>query len=149
MHCKDIQQQLKKFETTCRNLNLKVTHQRLEIFHQLLLADDHPTAEILHSRLAESLPTLSLDTVYRTLTTYEKHNLIRRIETKESHARYEIATTLHHHFICDDCGQVKDFFWPDFDTMPAPGTVAELGQIRRKNAVIHGICPECSKHNSE
>ncbi len=143
MHSKDIQQQLNMFETTCRKLNLKVTHQRMEIFRQLILADDHPTAEILYGRLAETLPTLSLDTVYRTLATFEKYDLIRRIETRESHARYEVSSAPHHHFICDGCGMVKDFFWPEFDAVQPPGSVVNLGEINRKNAVIHGLCRHC------
>ena len=84
-----IQKKLENFETACRESGLKVTHQRLEIFRELAAADDHPTAETLYNRLQKVMPTLSLDTVYRTLTTFEEHDLISRVQTTESHARFE------------------------------------------------------------
>ncbi|MBC8317138.1 MAG: transcriptional repressor, partial [Desulfobulbaceae bacterium] len=64
---KSVQGKLRDFEKACRKANLKITHQRLEIFRELAKALDHPSAESLYKRLQKKLPTLSLDTVYRTL----------------------------------------------------------------------------------
>ena len=72
----------------CRKAGLKLTHQRYKIYLELLNSTDHPAAEALHKRLLLKIPTMSLDTVYRTLSTFEQHGLISRVQTVESHARY-------------------------------------------------------------
>ena len=69
---KKVQEQLRHFEQICKDTGLKLTHQRLVIYTELLKSLDHPSAESLYKRLEKTLPTLSLDTVYRTLATFEK-----------------------------------------------------------------------------
>lgn len=140
---KKIQEQLRHFEQICKNAGLKLTHQRLVIYTELLQSHDHPSAETLYKRLEKSLPTLSLDTVYRTLATFEKLGLVHRLETVASQARYEALGTRHHHFLCDTCGQVFDFFWPSFDTMRLPSTLEDIGAVARTSVVVHGVCAAC------
>ena len=86
-----------------------MTYQRLDIFRELVAGSDHPTAETLYKRLLKNMPTLSLDTVYRTLTTFEEHDLISRVQTTESHARFEAVMEPHHNAICSICHGITDF----------------------------------------
>ena len=134
---------LSSFEAACRAAGLKVTHQRLEIFRELASANDHPTAETLYKRLHKTLPTLSLDTVYRTLTTFEENNLISRVQTAESHARFEAEMKEHHHAICSRCQKITDFYWDICDTNKLPVQIAEWGQIEGKQLTLRGICAKC------
>ena len=137
------QQFMGHFETTCRAHGLKVTHQRLEIYRRLVQSTEHPSAETLHKMLAERMPTLSLDTVYRTLATFEEIGLVKRVETMSSQARFEAAIDRHHHFFCDKCGQLVDFHWHSFDSMGLPDELRGVGEIRDKNVVVHGVCAGC------
>lgn len=105
---------------SCRKAGLKLTQQRLEIFRELAEAGDHPTAETLHRRLLSRLPSLSLDTVYRTLATFEQYGLISRIDSVESQARFEMAAQGHHHVVCRMCGKITDFQWHRFDETSLP-----------------------------
>jgi len=145
MAAKNLQPQLERFEQTCKSAGLKVTHQRLEIYRDLLTAHDHPSAETLYKRLEKRLPSLSLDTVYRTLATFEKLKLVQRLETVESQARYEALTCRHHHFLCDICGQVFDFAWQSFDAMQLPPELAGIGAIEHTTVVAHGTCAACTQ----
>jgi Fur family peroxide stress response transcriptional regulator len=145
MAAKNFQPQLDRFEQMCKSAGLKVTHQRLEIYRDLLAAHDHPSAETLYKRLEKRLPSLSLDTVYRTLATFEKLKLVQRLETVESQARYEALTCRHHHFLCDTCGQVFDFAWHSFDAMTLPSGLAAIGAIARTSVVVHGTCAACAR----
>lgn len=131
----------------CRDADLKLTHQRLEIFHELAKATDHPTAETLYKRLTEKLPTLSLDTVYRTLATFAEHNLVYRVQTTERHARFE-AEGGHHHAICLRCGAITDFEWMDFEKSPLPDPIAKWGSISGKQVTLRGICAQCARKTS-
>ena len=139
----DHKEQIAHFEQTCRAHGLKMTHQRLEIFHALVHSAEHPSAETLYKMLAQRLPTLSLDTVYRTLATFEELNLVKRVETPGNQARFEAKIEQHHHFFCDNCGQLIDFSWQSFDAIQLPDTVESLGKVRDKNVVIHGVCKQC------
>lgn len=143
MSAKKFQQQLQHFEQICKSAGLKVTHQRMEIYRELLEAQDHPSAESVYKRLVKRLPSLSLDTVYRTLATFEKLNLVHRLETVESQARYEALISRHHHFLCDRCGQVFDFVWHAFDAVSLPPTLEHIGAVDRTSVVIHGTCHTC------
>ncbi|NOQ45940.1 MAG: transcriptional repressor [Desulfobulbaceae bacterium] len=126
-----------------QNGGLKLTHQRLEIYRELAMSTDHPSAETLYKRLKKKLPTISLDTIYRTLSTLEEKNLIKRVQTVESQARFEAQMIHHHHLICDKCKQVIDFQWKGFDDVGLPEEVAQIGQIRNRNVILLGICREC------
>lgn len=140
-----LEQIMEKFVAACRAAGLKVTHQRTEIYRHLLMMSDHPSAETLHKRLLSTLPTISLDTVYRTLTTLEQHGLIARIQTAESQARFEAVQTPHHHLICSRCKHVMDFNWPAIDTLDLPSSLNKWGAIESKTIVMYGVCKSCSE----
>ena len=137
------------FNQACRQAGLKITHQRLEIYRELAAASDHPSAETIYHRVSKRLPTISLDTVYRTLATLEKQGMIIRLQTMESQARFEAKLTPHHHAVCRSCGVITDFAWNNFDQLPVPGELAEWGDVRRHNAVLEGICRTCQTKPAE
>ena len=149
MDSRPSQTAFRRFEQICKAAGLKVTQQRLEIYRQLLKAKDHPAAETLYTRLARRLPTLSLDTVYRTLATFERLGLVHRLETTGSQARYEALTSPHHHFLCDRCGKVIDFSWEDFDTLEPPPPPAGAERVERTSVVLHGQCADCAQAAAE
>ena len=91
------------------------------------------------------MPTLSLDTVYRTLTTFEEHDLISRVQTTESHARFEADINEHHHAICSKCHQITDFHWNICDTNELPKEIADWGQIKGKQITLRGTCAQCAQ----
>ena len=134
---------LKALESACRNAGLRLTHQRLGIYRELAMATDHPSAETLQKRLRRKIPTISLDTVYRTLTTLAGHGLINKVGTIESQARFEATLVRHHHLICNSCKEIIDFQWEFIDAVPLPEAVREWGRIDDKNVVVYGICNKC------
>lgn len=141
-------EKLRFFKEACRRKGLKLTHQRLEILRELALSNDHPSAEVLHGRLTKRIPTLSLDTVYRTLATFSRHGLAQKVETAESQARFEVVHERHHHLICRHCHEIVDFHWPSLDNLSLPDELGVWGHIDSRNAVIYGVCRKCSKEES-
>jgi Fur family transcriptional regulator, peroxide stress response regulator len=133
------------FIATCRAAGLKVTQQRIEICSELARSKDHPSAELLHRRLRKRLPSISLDTVYRTLETFLEHGLIQKVETTESLARYEVAHLRHHHVICRRCRGIVDFLWPAIDESRLPKDVTGWGRVESRNVVVYGICKACMR----
>jgi Fur family peroxide stress response transcriptional regulator len=138
--------QFKIFEKACRQAGLRLTHQRLEVYRELAGADDHPSAETLHQRLRRSIPSISLDTVYRTLATLASHGLINKVDTVESQARFETTGKRHHHLICSCCKEIIDFNWHAVDEAALPDEVSRWGRIESKNVVVYGVCSKCLAH---
>ncbi|MEW6595102.1 MAG: transcriptional repressor [Thermodesulfobacteriota bacterium] len=138
-----LQQRLAAFETLCREKGLKLTHQRLEIYRELLTAVDHPSVDDLFQRVRKNIPTISLDTVYRTLAMLEEAGMIKRIQTAEGHARFEPDYGVHHHLVCRRCQKIEDFHWKEFDAMAMPPELKDWGEIKTRNIQIEGICSAC------
>jgi Fur family peroxide stress response transcriptional regulator len=138
---------LKHFEDVCRRERLKMTHQRVEIYAELAKASDHPSPEALYHRLIPRMPTVSLDTVYRTLSTLSKNNLVSKVETVQSQVRFEAVADPHHHLICRECQQITDFPWNSFEAVNFPREISSWGTVEKKSAVLTGICRKCQKKN--
>ncbi|MGD9848957.1 MAG: Fur family transcriptional regulator [Desulfuromonas sp.] len=137
-------EQMAQFEQRCRALALRITPQRLEIFRLLAGEAGHPTAEQLHQRLLAQMPTLSLDTVYRTLATLVTHGLVRRVVTAESQARFEVALSEHHHLICRRCHKIVDCCWPQLDSAALP-LPADWGRLDSCTLTGYGLCRACQQ----
>lgn len=132
-----------EFTEKCRQIGLKITPQRLEIFREMIGAKDHPSALMLHKKLQRRMPTISLDTVYRTLLTFEQHNLIARVNTRQSLARFDALMEPHHHFICERCHGIEDIQSESLDALQLAERASEWGEIRKVDVVMYGICKKC------
>ncbi len=128
---------------------IRLTPQRLEIFREISAAKDHPSAEILFERLKRRMPTISLDTIYRTLNTFENMGLIRKVHLLYDHARFDPDTSTHHHFLCIKCKKIIDFDWPDFDAFRLPENAGKFGRVLDQQVELRGICRECLEKNKE
>lgn len=139
----DLKEKLAYFERIFRSAGLRVTHQRMEIFRELAMATDHPSAETLHRRMKRTMPTLSVDTIYRALSAFEAHNLVTRVRTVENQARFEAQMQPHHHLICSKCKDIIDFQWEGFDDADLPEAISHWGEILGKSVTLHGVCRRC------
>ena len=67
------QEQLRHFEQICKDAGLKLTHQRTgDLYGSAAVAGPSFGGGPVQAAGRKKLPTLSLDTVYRTLATFEK-----------------------------------------------------------------------------
>ena len=144
---RSVPKQLVDLEISFRKSGLKITHQRLEIYRELSMATDHPTADMLYQRLRNKLPTISLDTVYRNLITLESHGLVNKVGTTESIARFDAKKEKHHHLFCRKCGMITDFDLPFINKCSLPDELDDWGKIENTNLTIYGVCKECLKTN--
>ncbi len=134
---------LAEFRKICEKHGIKLTYQRLEIYRVLLEADDHPSAEEIFLRVQERVPTISLDTVYRTLATFEKVGLIKKIYSLDDKARFDPNVSPHHHVVCSKCHRITDFSWPEIEKIPLPEELKEWGEIRERYLELRGLCKDC------
>src|SRR5438270_11302187 len=88
---------------------LRVTSPRLVINRVLRDRDRHVTAEETRDAVAETLPGISLPTVYATLELFEELGIVRRVQAGGGAVRYDPRIDTHHHTVCRSCGRVEDF----------------------------------------
>ncbi len=136
---------LEGFERACKAKGLRITHQRIEIFKVLLQHTNHPTTDEVFSQVRKHLKTISLDTVYRTIATFEEYGLIKRVHHIDNASRFDINLSAHHHLVCSCCDKIEDFYWPDFDAMKPPKSITGWREIGFKRVVIDGLCSSCSE----
>ncbi len=146
---KDIGLCMRNFEDVCRNHGIKLTHQRIEIFREIAKSTDHPDAELIFQRVKGRMPTVSLDTVYRTLWTLKELGLIVTLGSTQKRARFDANLKRHHHFVCKKCGWISDFYSKTLNTIPLPETVTSLGTIETTHLEVRGICQQCMGKNKK
>jgi len=136
-------EKLAELVTLCREAGLKATHQRLEIFRELVQTDEHPDAETLYARVRERIPSLSLDTMYRTLRMLEEKGIISRVGCIKERARFDSNRKPHHHFVCSACGLIADFYSDALDHFPIPPQVSRMGGVDTVHVELRGKCTAC------
>jgi len=139
----EVERRINQAADTLRRKGLRVTHQRMEIFRELAATDEHPDAETVYQRVSERVPAVSRDTVYRTLATLEEHGLVSRADILGGPARYDADTDHHHHFVCTQCGAVKDFRSEALDDLPIPRSAKALGRVASAHVQVRGVCSDC------
>src|SRR5450759_1215901 len=125
----DIQSRMDRFTEIMRGSGIKLTHQRIEIFREAARTGDHPDAETIFKRVRKRIPTISLDTVYRTLWMLNDMGLITTLGPQRGRVRFDANASPHHHFICTKCGKVGDFYSKEFDDLEVPEQVSRMGEV--------------------
>jgi len=145
----DFQNKLDTFEKICRDHGLKMTHQRIQIFSELASSAEHPSAESIFKRLVSRFPTLSLDTVYRTLFTFDKLGIISKVQAIDDRARFDANPLPHHHMVCMKCKNIMDFYWPDFDEIQLPHETKKWGRVKSRQVELRGVCDSCMEKDNK
>ena len=105
----DFEPRLSRFREACQQAGVKMTHQRLEIFREVVSRDDHPDATSVFSGLQDRMPTVSMDTVYRTLAMLTDIGVISVLGARHESVRFDSNPEPHHHYVCTQCGAIRDF----------------------------------------
>lgn len=137
------------FEDLCRSAGIRLTHQRLEIFREVARSGEHPDAETVHKLVRERMPTVSLDTVYRTLWLLSDHGLITRLGAARERTRFDANLTRHHHFVCVRCGLTRDFTSQEMDDLKLPKAARAFGEVEGTFVEVRGVCRECARKGNK
>ncbi len=117
------------------------------IFQELAESRDHPDAETIFKGVRLSVPTVSLDTVYRTLWLMVDLGILTTLGLPRERVRFDANMSAHHHFLCVECGMTRDFYCEEFDRLEIPKAVKTLGSVEIAQVEIRGRCLQCSKSN--
>ena len=144
-----LEQRVERFKQKLKRSGVKLTHQRLELFIEVAKTGDHPDAETVYKGVRARVPTISLDTVYRTLWLLFDLGLIRALEPPRKRVRFDANTEPHHHFVCKACGRTRDFYDTRFDRLETSDAVRALGRVEESHVELKGLCVRCLQEDSE
>src|SRR3954452_15733190 len=91
-----------------RSRGQRVTPQRLLIHRMLREENRHMSAEQDLTAVSETLPNVSLPTVYSTLELLEELGLVRRVGEIGARLLFDSRLDDHHHAVCGRCGLIED-----------------------------------------
>jgi Fur family peroxide stress response transcriptional regulator len=138
-----VERRLDHLKAVARQAGVKLTHQRLEIFRELAASEEHPSADAIFRAVQQRMPTVSVDTVYRTLWMLHDLGLVTTLGPLRDGLRFDANIDQHHHFVCVRCGLVSDFESADLNTLRIPEAVHELGSIAAAHVEVRGVCAKC------
>jgi len=134
---------LPDFEHKCRKAGLRVTTQRAAVYEVLEKSTQHPAAETVFREVRKRLPNISLDTVNRTLLTFQRVGLAFVVEGSGGPKRFDANLNDHQHFRCVKCRRIIDFHYKKFDNIKFPPSLAKKFKILKKTVYVEGICDGC------
>jgi len=124
---------------------LKLTSQRLAIIDVLVdNALSHPSASLVYHEAKKRAKSLSLSTVYATLSELSRHGIIKLVEFDTMENRYELDTTPHINVVCKECKKILDYEFPILINWKAV-----LKRLRflvtDSRFEFYGYCEDCRK----
>jgi Fe2+ or Zn2+ uptake regulation protein len=124
-----------------RDAGLKATPQRLAILRSLAGDETHPTAQELYERLSPEFPSLSVATVYNTLSALTRIERCTPLELGGP-VRFDPNVEPHDHAVCERCGSIRDV--PAAVSGTRSDDLAGF-TVRRVEQIYRGLCARCAQ----
>lgn len=105
-------------ETIIRTIvscGLKVTPQRIAVLDAVINLKNHPTAENVINFIKVNHPNIATGTVYKTLETFVKNDIIKKVKTDNEIMRCDAVHEKHHHLYCSESDRIEDFYDDDLN----------------------------------
>jgi Fur family peroxide stress response transcriptional regulator len=146
---REVERRLEQFKSVAKEAGIKLTHQRLEIFRAVASSVEHPSAETVYKAVQRTMPTVSLDTVYRTLWLLMDLGLLTTLAPRQDSVRFDANLEQHHHYLCVRCGLVRDFESTELNALRIPDSVNRFGQVVSVHVEVRGVCASCARELAE
>ena len=94
-----------------RERGIQPSAQRVAVACFVLHTDEHPSADLVLSKVRRTFPQISRATVYNTLNLMVTKGLLRELVLAPGHVVFDPKTEGHHHFIEEGTGRIHDVPW--------------------------------------
>ncbi|MCF0121177.1 MAG: transcriptional repressor [Oscillospiraceae bacterium] len=119
------------------------SHKRDAIMDALCATTTHPSAEMLYNELRQSMPDLSLATIYRNLALFRSEGCARGVCFVNGEERFDADVSDHPHLVCEHCGRVVDL---DSELVSLDTAAVEEScgaSVTSADIVFYGKCADC------
>ena len=144
----DAEAKMEAFRARCREAGLKVTPQRMTVYATLLARTDHPSADAVFREVRKIFPSISLDTVNRTLLTLNEIGAAFIVEGSGDAKRFDANLKTHQHFKCVKCKRIIDFRHEPFGQIDVPKDLRDKFTVLRMTVYLEGLCDRCGKESA-
>jgi len=141
----ELERRIERFRAATRRAGVKLTHQRLEIFREVAASLAHPDADGVFKEVRRRMPTVSLDTVYRTLWLLDYLELVTTVGPRRGTVRFDANLENHHHYVCVKCGLTMDFESGELEALRIPEAAKRFGSVAGMHVEVRGTCETCRK----
>ncbi|HBT47501.1 MAG TPA: transcriptional repressor [Peptococcaceae bacterium] len=122
-----------------------MTKQKKTILEILRSTTSHPTADWIYAEARKVLPDISLGTVYRNLHVLKEDGEIMELNYGSTYSRYDGNPQNHYHFVCVNCGAVRDVDMPVLPELEKRAEEVGAGEVFYHRLEFYGLCPHCRK----
>jgi len=138
---------IKALEEHLRGKGLKMTQPRLKLLRAALAQPGHFTADELHERLRDEGLSISLATVYRSLSVFEQAGILEGHDFDGHQRRYErrLEREHHDHMVCLDCRAVIEFENDAIERLQEKVAAAARFRIREHHLTLFVSCDDLAK----
>lgn len=125
-----------------RDVDLRATPIRIAILKLLERSDLPLDVSTIRDYLEKHNIQADPVTIFRVMNSFTQRGLTRQINFNEGKARYELASSEHHHLICESCDNIEDFTFPESKLLADVAKQSGF-KIKSHNLEIFGICQRC------
>ena len=136
-------------DTAIRGAGLRVTDTRRGVY-EALRGMPHARADEVLSRVRDSVPATSMQSVYNALGDFVDAGLARRIEPAGHAGLYEMRVDdNHHHLVCTQCGRVEDVDCVVGEAPCLQPSHTHGYRIQTAEVTFWGLCADCAAPASD
>ena len=128
-----------------RNAGFRATTPRRHLFSLLFKEREPLTIQEMAKKLA--LRNIDQVTVYRMVDAFKKAGMIREVNLRGEHPRYELEDEHdHHHIVCTSCEKVEDFTDLVHESIGKRvlAKSKSFKQITGHSFDLYGLCKTCA-----
>ncbi len=135
---------IEDFKKIFKERGLKCTPTRLDIVKIFLKNHKPISADYIFNKLRENVDEA---TVYRTLSSFEKSGILKRVDLRTGSVHFELNNDHHHHIVCVKCGDIEDFkenMQIEKQLQQIIGKSIKFKNITEHSLELFGLCKACN-----
>ncbi len=121
----------------------RYSKQRETILEILRSTKKHPSATVIYEKARETIPNISLGTVYRNLSQLAQEGEILAFKAIDGSEHYDATFEAHPHLCCTECKQIVDLEIPFAEEFVLKSEAETGTKITGHHIVFFGKCTEC------
>jgi len=122
----------------------RVTSSRRFLLRALFASKGHQSVEELAAEVQAEAPDIHLSTIYRNLDELERLGVVVHSHFGHGPATYHLATSVHGHFVCEECGKLIEVPEKLFDGLAKDARVRFGFTIDPHHFAMLGRCADCT-----
>lgn len=131
------------FEEILRKKGYRLTPQRLAILEILQHAKSHLSPQEVFEQARKKVPGVTEPTVYRTLSFLCAEGVLMCSHQGSGTLVYELASNLHHHLVCRECGHSIEVEHEALDDLYSSLKRQTGYALDDRHVTLFGLCPGC------